>query len=482
LRFTTDKTPFYSEAGGQPNDTGWVPHEGKNFPVQTFKGREHSLVEVGGELPALEKGSSVILAVDVERRNSLQRPHTTCHLMLGALKQVLGEHVSQAGSQLGEDEIRFDFSHFQAVTPEEMRRVEAIVNRQLIADLPVSIAEMPLTDAKAMGVTAVFDEKYGVEVRVVSIGEAEPGSLTGWVSRELCGGTHLSRTSQAGMFLIMREESVQSGVRRIYAVVGHKAFAYVQAGRQMLDWLGVHYKRPLVSPTGLTIAEMWVRDVRASLGIDKIQEGVSELATQAKKAVKKSPITQFFNLILPKTDAVATETHSHLVKQHTDFIGQVHNWCSEISGKIIEAEQKLREAHQAAAEARRELVVADKLEELQAQVVKLGGLQILSVAVELDDRGDLKYLVERFAGGVWKDSYVVFIAANVGGKAALSCKVSPDAIERGVKANDLIKLGAGICGGGGGGKPGFAEAGGKDGGKAPEAAQAVLDKMQELLS
>jgi len=101
--------------------------------------------------------------------------------------------------------------------------------------------------------------------------------------------------------------------------------------------------------------------------------------------------------------------------------------------------------------------------------------------VELDDRGDLKYLVERFAGGIWKENYAVFITANVGGKAALSCKVSPEAIEHGVKANEMIKLGAGICGGGGGGKPGFAEAGGRDGGKAPEAAQAVLAQVQELL-
>jgi alanyl-tRNA synthetase len=419
IKLSTDATPFYADSGGQPSDTGWLPLDGENYAMQSTATRGVHIVL--GQ-PGVEVGSCIVIAVDLERRNSLRRPHTTNHLMLGAMREVLGEHVSQAGSQLGEDEIRFDFSHFQAVTPEEMRRIEAIVNRHIIADWPVRSDSMPLVAAKEMGVTAVFDEKYGAEVRVLSIGDGEPGNLEGWVSRELCGGTHLSRTSQAGMFLIMREESVQSGVRRFYAVVGHKAFAYVQAAREGIDWLGVHYKRPLPNPTGLDLAHI------------------------------------------------------------DEYAPLVAGWQEEITGKIEEGEQKLREAHQAAAEARRELVVADKLEALQAQVVELGGLQILSAAVELDDRGDLKYLVERFAGGLWKENYAVFIAANVGGKAALSCKASPEAVARGVKASDMIKLGAGICGGGGGGKPEFAEAGGKDGGKAPEAAHAVLSKVRELLA
>ena len=253
IKLTTDSTPFYSDSGGQPSDTGWLPLDGENYPMQSSATR--GVHYVIGQ-PGVEPGSRIVIAVDTERRNSLRRPHTTNHLMLGALKRVLGEHVSQAGSQLGEDEIRFDFSHFQACTQDELREVERLVNTEIIADHPVGWELMPLVQAKEMGVTAVFDEKYGAEVRVLSIGAGEPNSLAGWVSRELCGGTHLDRTSQAGMFLIVKEESVQSGIRRIYAVTGHKAFAYVQAGRGMIDWLGAHYKRPLPNPAGMDLSKL----------------------------------------------------------------------------------------------------------------------------------------------------------------------------------------------------------------------------------
>lgn len=418
VKLVTDATPFYSDSGGQPSDSGWLVSDDGNHPMQSSATRGVHYVK--GE-PGVEPGSRVMLAVDVERRNSLRRPHTTNHLMLGALKRVLGTHVSQAGSQLGEDEIRFDFSHFQACTPEELREVERLVNRDIIADHPVSWELMPLIKAKQIGVTAVFDEKYGSEVRVVSVGEGEPDSVAGWVSRELCGGTHLDRTSQAGMFLIVKEESVQSGVRRIYALTGHKAVAYVQAARSAVDWLGTHYKRPLPNPAGLDLAQLGEYDPQRA------------------------------------------------------------EWEAEITSKIEELEQKYREAQQAAVEARRELSLAGLAGQLTESVAELGGFKTLIAALEVADRADVKFIVERYAGGQWTENYIVFVAANVDGKAALACKVSPTALEKGVKANELIKLGAGICQGGGGGRPEFAEAGGKDGGKAPEAAAAVLAKVQEIL-
>jgi alanyl-tRNA synthetase len=369
--------------------------------------------------PALSVGDEVDLEVDAQRRNALRRPHTTNHLMLKAMKLVLGEHVSQAGSQLDEDEIRFDFSHFQACTSEELRRIEAIVNRWLLEDHPVRWDEMPLIDAKRMGVTAVFDEKYGATVRVVSVGHGEMHSLEGWVSRELCGGTHMDHTSQAGLFLIVKEESVQSGIRRVYGLTGYKAAAYVNAARQVVDGLGDHYKRPLPHAAG------WEGEER--------------------------------------------------------YLAQAGEWREEVFGKLLDTEQKYREAQQAAVEARRELALSGMLEPLKAQAVERGGLHTLCVAVELAERGDVKFLVERFAGGLWQDNYVVFVAANVDGKAALCCKVSPEAVARGVKASELIAIGAKLCGGGGGGRPEFAEAGGKDGGKCGAAADAVRAKLAEIL-
>jgi alanyl-tRNA synthetase len=416
LRVTTNRTPFYAASGGQPDDRGVLRHGGVEYPCQATPVKGVHLVL--GQ-PALSVGDAVELEVDAERRNALRRPHTTNHLMLKAMKLVLGEHVSQAGSQLDEDEIRFDFSHFQACASEELRRIETIVNRWLLEDHPVRWDEMPLIDAKRMGVTAVFDEKYGATVRVVSVGRGELGSLDGWVSRELCGGTHMDHTSQAGLFLIVKEESVQSGIRRVYGLTGYKAAAYVSAARQAVDALGDHYKRPLPHPAG------W--------------EGEEQ------------------------------------------YLAQAGEWRAEVFGKLLDTEQKYREAQQAAVEARRELALSGMLEPLKTRVVEHGGLHVLCAAVELAERGDVKFLVERFAGGLWPDNYIVFVAANVDGKAALCCKVSPEAVARGVIASELIAIGAKLCGGGGGGRPEFAEAGGKDGGKCADAAAAVQAGITERL-
>jgi len=455
VRLITDRTPFYSASGGQPDDRGWLPLDGQNYAMQATAVRGVHIVL--GE-PGVEAGSHVVLAVDVERRHALRRPHTTNHLMLKAMKQVLGEHVSQAGSQLDEDEIRFDFSHFQAVTADELRRIEVIVNRWILEDHPVTWMEMPLLAAKQMGVTAVFDEKYGASVRVVSVGSGEEDSLEGWVSRELCGGTHMDHTSQAGAFLIVKEESVQSGIRRVYGLTGYKALAYIGAARSAVDWLGAHYKRPLPNPCGL---------------------------------------------------------------RPDEYEAQAQGWRDEALGKIEHTELKLRDAHQAAIEARREAAIGALLPSLVGQACELGGrpslaaspvgraavpassvertavsageesrtepsaplesLHILCAAVSLPERDDVKFLVERFAGGLWKDNYAVFIAAEVGGKAALACKVSPEAVARGIKAKELIQLAAKICGGGGGGRDDFAEAGGKDATKCADAAAAVQAKIGEVL-
>jgi alanyl-tRNA synthetase len=416
LRVTTNRTPFYAASGGQPDDAGVLRVGGMQYPCQAtpVKG-----VHIVLGQPQLAVDDAVELEVDAVRRDALRRPHTTNHLMLKAMKMVLGEHVSQAGSQLDEDEIRFDFSHFQACTSEELRKIEAIVNRWLLEDHPVRWDEMPLIDAKRMGVTAVFDEKYGSTVRVVSVGRGEMDSLTGWVSRELCGGTHMDHTSQAGLFLIVKEESVQSGIRRVYGLTGKKAAAYVNASRLAVDGLGEHYKRPLPHPAGWT--------------------------------------------------------------DETAYMAQAREWRDEVFGKLLDTEQKYREAQQAAVEARRELALAGMMEPLKSQARELGGLRVLAVAVDLAERGDVKYLVERFAGGLWQDNYVVFVAANVDGKAALCCKVSPEAIARGIKASELIAIGAKVCGGGGGGRPEFAEAGGKDGAKCGDAAAAVMAKIAETL-
>ena len=416
VRMVTDSTPFYSNSGGQPDDSGWMPLDGQNYPVQS--GNTRGVHIVRGE-PGVEEGSRVILAVNTVRRDALRRPHTTNHLMLEALKEVLGGHVTQAGSQLSEDEIRFDFSHFQATSREEIQRIEEIVNRWIIEDHPVRQDSMPLTQAKEMGVTAVFDEKYGNEVRVISIGEGDEDSVEGWVSRELCGGTHLDHTSQACRFVIVKEESVQSGIRRIYALTGFKALAFANATRDAADGLALHFKVPLPIPTG-----------------------TSDL------------------------DAYASRTGE---------------WRDDLLGRIAETEQSAREARQAAVEARRELEVGGMVEGLAAQAQEIKGLRVLVRPVELGQREDVKYLVEKLGGQVWKDNYLVFLAGNVDGKAVLVGKLSKEALEMGLKAADLVREAAKICQGGGGGRPDFAEAGGKDGSMNSAAAEKVMELVNAAL-
>ena len=166
-----------------------------------------------GELTAgtLAVGDSVSAAINVDRRADIMRNHTACHLLQAALRQVLGDHVHQAGAFYDDTICRFDFSHFSAVTPEELKRVEELVNRVVLASIDVSVSEMPIDEAKKLGAMALFGEKYGDVVRVCSV----PGE-----SVELCGGTHLKNTAQVGLFRIVKESSVAAGVRRIEAVTG----------------------------------------------------------------------------------------------------------------------------------------------------------------------------------------------------------------------------------------------------------------------
>ncbi len=210
-----DKTPFYAEMGGQACDTGTITAEGAVFAVkdvQKNKGGKylHTGVMASGELTVSD---AVISTINEERRRAIMRAHSATHLLQKALKDVLGDHVQQAGSLVEPDRLRFDFTHFAAMTPAEIADVESRVNAAILDGMPVKIEEMAVADARNMGATALFGEKYGDTVRVVSMGA---------FSCELCGGTHLDNTAKAGAFKITSEFSVASGVRRIEATVGRE--------------------------------------------------------------------------------------------------------------------------------------------------------------------------------------------------------------------------------------------------------------------
>lgn len=225
----TDKTVFYGEGGGQVGDTGVIETDmGRAEVIDTkkFAGGKvyaHYVKITGGEF---KTGDKAVLRIDKKRRMSIARNHSSTHLMHKALKEVLGSHVAQAGSYVSDRHLRFDFSHFEAMTKEELALVEAKVNDAILAALDIKTEELPIEEAKKLGATAQFGEKYGEVVRVVSMGD---------YSVEFCGGCHLTNTSQAGFFKILSESGVAAGTRRIEAVTGYGALEYLKEKEAIIE-------------------------------------------------------------------------------------------------------------------------------------------------------------------------------------------------------------------------------------------------------
>lgn len=214
-----DKTPFYAESGGQVGDTGTISGSFIFEVTDTTKNEDGHFLHFGTvNRGTVSVGDTVSAEIDVERRNSIMRNHTTAHILQSSLRAILGEHVHQAGQLVNQDYCRFDFSHFSAMTSEEIQKVEDMVNEKILSCLEVSMTEMPIEEAKKLGAMALFGEKYGDIVRVVKVGN---------FSTEFCGGTHIDNTSKIGLFKIVSESSVASGVRRIEAVTGRGVLKYI---------------------------------------------------------------------------------------------------------------------------------------------------------------------------------------------------------------------------------------------------------------
>ncbi|MDP6407775.1 MAG: alanine--tRNA ligase [Planctomycetota bacterium] len=226
-RLVLEASPFYAEAGGQVGDTGEVaaPDGSFAFRVEDTQKIGAVVVHLGGVTGAAPVGGELRASIDGERRACTRRNHTATHLLQGALRRVLGEHVTQQGSQVGPEALRFDFSNPRGLEPEELERVETLVNEQVRANAPVETTVEELEAARARGVVALFGEKYDEHVRVVDVG--------GW-STELCGGTHVSAAGDIGPFVIRSERAIQAGVRRIEAVTGARAIEEMQRQRRIL--------------------------------------------------------------------------------------------------------------------------------------------------------------------------------------------------------------------------------------------------------
>lgn len=384
-----DVTAFHAEGGGQLGDIGRITSPTGVMDVTVTKKLPDGATIMIGTVAegTIALGDEVSFSVALSRKNDIARNHTATHLLHAALKQVLGAHVNQAGSYVGPDRLRFDFSHFSQVTDEQLQQVEAIVNEQILAGKDVQIEELPIEEAKQRGATALFGEKYGNIVRVVTVPE---------FSMEFCGGSHVSNTAQIGMFKIISEASSGAGVRRIEAVTGHGAVAYVNETEAMLKGVAGELK-------------CRVQDVPARL---------EALHAELKAAQKKA---------------------------------------DELAAEIAKAQVS---------------DVSDKVRDLK-------GVPALVQKVSVDSIDALRNLGDQMRdkiGGV-----VVLAAVLDGGKISILTMATKDAVAKGVHAGNVVKAVAKICGGGGGGRPDMAQAGGKDAAKLDAALDAAWNIIEEQI-
>ena len=365
-----DRTPFYAEMGGQVADHGVIEAEGVTFEVrdvQKTKGGRylHSGVLRSGEL---RLDMAVTAKVDAERRRAIMRAHSATHLLHAALRQVLGDHVHQAGSLVEPDRLRFDFTHFSAMTGEELLEVGRIVNSEILRGDAISIAEMGIDEARAQGAQALFGEKYGEVVRVVKMGG---------FSSELCGGTHMDNTAKIGPFRIESEFSVASGVRRIEAVTGLEFFRENEENnRRLLEMANVLKSSPF------------------------------EVVEKAKAAMSD---------------------------------------LRELKRKVEALQDKLR---------------SGELDGFIASAKKVGDLRVITATRPGSTADEM-----RRAGDFLRDkapNLVAVFAATEEDKITFFAVCGKNAVEKGVKAGDLIRQVTAMTGGKGGGKPDFAMGGGKD--------------------
>lgn len=383
-----DRTPFYAESGGQEADHGIIEGNGVVATViDVQKQKEiytHTVLVENGE-DNLNDGMTYTLSVDAVRRSEIAKNHTATHLLHKALKEILGSHVQQAGSSVGADRLRFDFNHYEGLTEEEISSVERMVNMEIGMALPVSIENMSMEQAKAKGATALFGDKYGDNVRVVSVGD---------FSMELCGGTHVDNISKIGLFKITSEAGVAAGVRRIEAQTGFKAYETVNSMEKLIDKVA--------------------KTLKTDAG--KLEERAEKVVDEMKELSKELEIL--------KSKVAAFEANS----------------------------------------------LFDNIEEIN-------GIKVLVQGFKGKDANSLRDIIDKAKD---KLGSCIVVLGSDSEKAVFAVGVTKDLTSK-VKAGDLVREAATIAGGNGGGRPDFAQAGGKDGAKVEEALKAVKDILKNSL-
>ena len=383
-----DRTPFYAESGGQVADTGIITSgefEGK--VVNVVKKHDvfiHQVEVKKGIAPAV--GAEVKMEIDADRRKDIQRNHTATHILHKVLRENLGTHVEQSGSLVDDEKLRFDFSHYEAIEPEMIEKIEKAVNDIILSNLKVKIDFENIEDAKKRGAMALFSDKYGDVVRVVEI--------DGY-SIELCGGAHVKSTGEIGLFNIESESGIASGTRRITATTGHASLKYV----------------------------------------NNLEEKLSKVAGMLKTDGK-------------------------------NVVDVVEKYIAEAKNIVKEYEQLQTK------------LVKYEINELLENVDEINGVKVLKVAFTNKDVNELKEIVDR--GKEKLQSGIIILGTNNGGKAIFVVGVTKDLISK-VKAGEIVKVAAQVAGGNGGGRPDFAQAGGKDGNAVKEAVDKAFEFVNEKL-
>nr|WP_275061321.1 alanine--tRNA ligase [Diplocloster modestus] len=380
-----EETPFYATSGGQVADTGIIRQGSNEFAVEdTVKLLGGKIGHIGKVTKGMFKvGDLVELSVDADKRQATAKNHSATHLLQKALRTVLGTHVEQAGSFVNGDRLRFDFTHFSALTPEELSKVEEIVNEKIAENLSVQTQIMTLDEAKKTGAMALFGEKYGDNVRVVRMGD---------FSTELCGGTHVTSTGTISAFKILSETGIAAGVRRIEALTASGVFRYY----------------------------------------DELEENLAEAA----KIVKTTPasLTVKLNHLMAEMKALQSENESLKAKLAQDSLGDVMD-----------------------------------------QVQQISGVKLLAVKVDDVDMNGLRDLGDQLKNKLGEG--VIVLASAKEGKVNLVAMATDTALSRGAHAGNLIKGIAALVGGGGGGRPNMAQAGGKN----PAGIEAAILEAAKIL-
>ena len=318
-----DVTAFHAEGGGQLGDIGTITAPTGVINVTLTKKLPDGAVIMLGTVTegSIAVGDEVSFGIDKRRKMDIARNHTATHLLHAALKQVLGSHVNQAGSYVGPDRLRFDFSHFSPVSEEELQQVEKIVNEEILASKDVDIREMPIDDAKKLGAMALFGEKYGHIVRVVTVPH---------FSMELCGGSHVSNTAQIGMFKIESEGSSGAGVRRIEAVTGHGAVEHVRAAETMMKTLAAELKcRYADMPARIEALQGELKAAHK-----KAEELAAEIAkSQVSKVAEEIRTLKGVPMLAQKVNAESIDGLRNLGDQMRDKVGGIVVLATVINGK-----------------------------------------------------------------------------------------------------------------------------------------------------